>query len=286
MAHRRRKKPANGQQAFTKLPQNQAQSLVRGALARAAEDQQEYYSAFEGQQTGVPGMGSAPELQHIPALGVFKDFLHPAFTIFEYLNRSLPEEGWYDPSISPSNPFKFQLGSFTVPQNQALWLFDYEFTVYRQSGIDPGDFVRAEDGRYANQIGTDITISQRREASLRFQLDPQNISATRQEFEKNVPEIDGRTGQLNPTDAFNRAASNDFATTAGPGTSLQPLRSNKFGPRDGPWTLVADEGARVALNVVIFNRIRSPLAFIEGRQAGYLIHRQVSSALIQRVRPR
>lgn len=289
MGHRRPRRSGlspNGEAAFRTLPRQQAETLVRGALARAQETKDEYYSEFEGQQTGVPGMGPAPELRHEPAKGVFTKFLHPGFTIFEQLRRALPEEGWFDSSINPQNPFQFQLGAFTVPPGVALWLFDYEFTIYRPSGVDPGDFVRAENGRFSNQIGFDITVSRKRDANISFQLDPQPVSVSRQEFERAVPEVSGRRGAQQPTSAFDRAGANSFASTAGAGTSLLPARPNRFGPRDGPWTLIADEGAKVALNVVIFNRVRAPISTIEGRQAGYLLNRQVTSSLINRVRPR
>jgi len=299
MAHRRRKKSPNlgtvpgqvvpisngGHQLVSK---GAAQTLLRGEIARALQDKDDYLSTFEGQQAGVPGMGSAPEVRHEPAGGVFTKFLHPAFTIMEFLRRSLPEEGWFDPGVNPRNPIQFQLGSFQVPSGLALWLYDYEYKVFRPSGVDPGDFIPAEVGRYSNQIGFDVTLSGKRDAQLSIQLDPQTTSLSRQEFEQQ-----GNTGGAsifgNPptaSSAFDRATANSFASTAGPGTSLLPNRPNKFGPRGGPWTLVADEGTRVALNVVIFNRIRSPLAAVEGRLGGYLIQRQVSSSLINRVRPR
>lgn len=298
MAHRRKKKPlksgvsgqvvpfSNGGNEF--VSQGAAKALLKGEIARALQEKDEYLSTFEGQQAGVPGMGPGPEVRHEPAGGVFKEFLHPAFTIMEFLRRSLPEEGWFNSKVNPRNPIQFQLGSFTVPQGLTLWLFDYEYRVLRNSGVDPGDFIPAETGRYSNQIGFDLTLNGRRDANLSLQLDPQSSSLSRQEFEQSGGTVASSIFGLppTPTSAFERATANSFASTAGAGTSLLPNRPNKFGPRGGPWTLVAVEGTQVSMNVVIFNRIRSPLAAVEGRLGGYLIQRQVSSSLIQRVRPR
>ena len=82
------------------------------------------------------------------------------------------------------------------------------------------------------------------------------------------------------------SAARTFASTASPGTSLLPRRPGVQGPRGGPFTFVVDEGASIGLNVVIFNALTSPIAAIGGRLAGYLIHTNLSSALLQRVRPR
>lgn len=236
-------------------------------------------TAHFGQEAGVPGMGRAPALQHQPGGRVVQDLLHPSFSIFEQLYRVLPEEGWFSPLVSPTTPVQFQLGAFEVPRNQALWLTDYEFSVYRPSGVDPGDFVQAAQGRFSNVLGFDITISGQRDANLSYQLDPVPVVLQRQEFEAPI-------GNPRSPAAFNRAAANSFASTAGPGTSLLPVRRQTQGPEGGPFTFVVGEGSQVALNCVIFNTVPSPLSAIQGRHAGYLLHQNVSEALLNRIRPR
>jgi len=258
------------------LPRGNAQAALQEGLREFA---QHGASEFAGQEAGPVGMGPAPPLVHQPGNGVISRLLHPAFVIQERVWRSLPEEGWYNASLQPERPIEFQLGSFKVPAGMALWLFDYEFSVARLSGLDPGDFVIAEDGRFANQMGFDLTISGSRKADIVYQLDPSPVSLTREEF--NPPP------NARPVAAqFDRARAGSFASTASPGTALLPARRQMQGPSNGPFTFIAKEGDEVALNCVIFNTLRSPLAFIEGREAGYLIHDSVSEALLNRVRPR
>ncbi len=266
---------------FAVLPRNAAAAVLREAATDVvAERRARIGSEFHGQQAGVPGFGEAPVLVHEPGGAVVHDLLHPAFSIFEKMDRVLPEEGWFDPDLNPQSPIQFQLGAFKVPSGQALWLFDYQFQVYRPSGVDPGDFIPAAPGRFSNQLGFDVTVSGRREGNLSFQLVPQAVSLTRQAF---APPTG--TG-ARTADQFARAAAGSFASTASPGNSLLPVRPNMQGPRGMPFTFVVGEGSVVALNVVIFKTVRAPISAIEGRQAGYLIQTNESDALINRVRPR
>lgn len=263
---------------FEMLTRSAATAVVRDAQSDFRARQQRLATEFQGQQAGVPGFGVQPTLTHEPGGAVVHELLHPAFTIFERLERVLPDESWFDPDLNPRSPQQFQLGSFKVPAGQALWLFDYQFQVYRPSGVDPGDFLPAAPGRFSNQMGFDVTVSGRREANLSYQLAPQAVSLTRQAF-------DPPTGFAARFDQFNRAAAGTFASTASAGNSLLPVRENMMGPRGMPFTFVVSEGSEVALNVVIFNTVRAPIAAIEGRVAGYLLQTNASSSLLNRVRP-
>jgi hypothetical protein len=271
--------------------QSAAAALVREAQGETAEREEQLQSEFFGQQAGVPGMGDAPELRHEPGASVLANkLLHPAFQIMEREYRALPEQGWFTPDVNPKRPIEFQLGSFEVPRNQALWLTDYQFQVFRPSGVDPGDFVVAAPGRFSNQIGFDISARGKRQSNISYQLDPQPVFQGRPEYQPQITPPSGFFAGPGPgtgaADPFNNAAARTFASTASPGTSLLPRRPNVQGPRGGPFTFVVGEGAAVSLNVVIFNALTSPIAAIGGRLAGYLLHVNLSSALLQRVRPR
>lgn len=285
MVHPLRKKRAAPAVAgnFSVVPAALARAVVAAAQGEQERNLQHQLSASEGQQAGVPGFGPAPALYHQPGGDLVSDLQHPAFTTFERLRRKLPEEGWFNPNLDPRHPVQFSIDAFEVPKDMALWLFDYEFSVYRQSGIDPGDFIRAEDGRFSNQIGFDINISGRRPSNLSYQLDPSPVTFERPAF---APPIGTAVGALGGASAFNSSAANSFASTTNVGTSLLPARQNVQGARDKPFTFVVEQGAVVTLNCVIFNTIRAPLAAIEGRHAGYLIHVNTSSSLLARVRPR
>jgi len=271
------------------LPGNAVRSAAAALVAEARGDtakrQEQLATEFFGQQSGVPGMGDAPALYHEPGASVLANkLLHPAFQIMEREFRALPEEGWFNPDVNPKRPIEFQLGSFEVPRNQHLWLTDYQFQVFRPSGVDPGDFVVAAPGRFSNQMGFDVSARGKRQSNISYQLDPQPVFQGRPEFQPAIPPPSGRGAGA--ADPFNNAAARTFASTASPGTSLLPRRPNVQGPRGGPFTFVVAEGSAISLNVVIFNSITSPIAAIGGRMAGYLLHTNLSSALLNRVRPR
>lgn len=235
---------------------------------------------FAGQSAGPPGFGGEPGLIHEPGGDVLRRLVHPdAFTTFEQLYRALPEDSWFSPLTTPSRPVQFELGSFTVPQNQHLYVYDYEFSVLRLSGVDAGDYVKSEDYRFSGVLGFDINFSGRRLSNLLYQLDPVPILASRPTYE---PPIGARATPAQ----FDRSVAQSFAANASPGTSLLPMRPQRQGARDMPFTLVAKQNDRVSLNCVIFKQIKSPVAAIEGRVAGFLLHTQASNALINRLRPR
>src|SRR5690606_34718145 len=97
---------------------------------------------------------------------------HPSIIPFEQLYRRLPEEGMYSPTLSPSRPFSFEMGAYTVPSRQALLLYDLRPDIYRFSGIDPGDYVPLETRRFGSIMGFDITVDQRHVGQMSFELDP------------------------------------------------------------------------------------------------------------------
>ncbi len=233
---------------------------------------------YSGQEAGVPGMSTLTDTVHLPGGESVTKFLHPVFTIFERQYSVLPDEGWFQPSVNPRNPIQFQLGSFEVPKDQCLWLFDYEFFIMRPSGLDPGDWFRAEEGRFSNVLGFDLTFTGRREANTSYSLDPAPVQVQRPEFEVQV-------GQAN-AGQFNRSAANSFASTASAGTSLLPVRDTLMGARGMPFTIIAKQNTRVAMNTVIFRPVQSPIAAVVSRMGGYLLHHNLSESLMNRVRPK
>jgi hypothetical protein len=246
-----------------------------------------------GQDTGVPGQGGEPFAIHEPGGELLKQLLHPAVTVFDQMYRTLPDDGWYSPLVSPSRPVQFELGAYKVPSDVHLWMMNYEFAVFRQSGVDAGDFVRSEDERFSGVMGFDLTVDGRRPASLLFQLDPISVQTTRQQFEpiigQSTPSRLSAVAQISGTvpAQFNRAAATAFASTANAGTSLLPARSRRQGaPAPAPYTVVVKGGQSVALGCVIFKTVPSPLAFVQGEITGYLLEANQSYALINRMRPR
>jgi hypothetical protein len=234
-----------------------------------------------GQAVGPPGFGGQPADVHQPGGSVLFDLQHPEFRLVEEMYRILPDESWFQPTVSASNPIQFEIGAFTVPNGQQYWLFDYEFSVYRFSGIDPGDYIKAEAGRFTGVMGWDITVNGRRPSHLLYELDPHAAQVQKQSF--STP---GPLGQAANASSFNRSAAQSFAAVASQGTSVLPVRRAVQGAQGAPFTLIARQQDKVALSIIIFRRIRAPIAAIEARHAGFLLQGNTADALIARMRPR
>jgi len=265
------------------LPSGAARSLIPGMpVGRPYPGMPKDQPNEQGQEVGPPGLGAAPILAHQPGGNLVQALQPNGFTTFEQLYRAAPEEAWFSPEVSPSNPVQFDLGSFQVPINQHLWIMDYEFSVYRQSGVDPGDILKAEDGRFSGVMGFDININGRRMGNLLYQLDPQPVQDVQSAFQP--PIGTGRATQAQ----FDSAAFNSFASTSGQGISLLPVRRARQGVDSsvGPFTMIAQPTNTVTLTVVIFKTVLNPITAIEGRFMGFTVAANLSSALLMRTRPR
>lgn len=249
-----------------------------GAYLREMQQQGLVAQGVAGQQAGPPGIGPEPRLAHEPGGDLLNRIQHPSFDTVEHLFRSLPEESWFSPQTSPRKPVKFEIGSFRVPDNSYFLLCDYEFTPLRQSGVDPFDFVFAEDGRFSGMIGYDINVNGRRTSNLFYQLDPAPVQFARSSFD--APSAT-RTAAV-----FNKASANSFGSFSGEGTSILPSRPNVQGARGMPFTIMAGPNSAVSLSCVIFRRVLTPLAGIQATVSGYTIHTNTLQALMERMRPR
>ena len=246
---------------------------------------------LRGRTDGQHGLGSGPPGSRVappPVLQAGGQALFaqqsPIFNTIERLRRSLPEEGWFEETMSPDKPYIWTILSYEVPEGQSLWLTDYEFSVGRQSGIDAGDFVYAEDGRFSGVMAFDVNINGlTRTNNLAYGLDPQPIPLDRQEFDVPVRGIIIEAGAT-PAE-FSTAAAQSFASPAGVGNSALPVRPNVQGARKGPFTLVVGENNTVVLRGIVFRPVRTPIAFVEARFGGFTLHTNLSETLIERMRP-
>jgi len=217
--------------------------------------------------------------------------VHPEVTPFEFLYRRLPEEGMFLPSVSPSNPFTFELGAFRVPDTFCLLLIDLRANVFRFSGVDPGDTVPVESQRFSSIMGFLPTVDQRQLANLTYQLDPVPIQTFQEAF---TPPIGG-IAELPPALAnafgvqnnsrFNLAAATSFATAAGAGDQLQPQRPRRYGPLGVPFTLIVRPGATFQVRCVVFRPVPSPIAFIEYDIAGMLMPELWLNTMMECMKP-
>lgn len=226
-------------------------------------------------EVGPPGVGIEPMLVHEPGGDVIRRLEHPAFTTLERMRRIGPpvNGAWFNPNVSPQSPVQFEILSFKVPRGQQAWVFDYSFSLYRQSGVDPGDLVKAEDGRFSSSIGFDVTLDGQRVGAIQYGLVP-------------IPQPLGRPQFSNPRFAPATVNADDYAGPATQGLSLLPARETVAGARGAPFTLIANEGQQVTLTAVIFRRFRAAIGAVEGRIGGYLLATNFAQSLTNRLRPR
>jgi hypothetical protein len=180
-------------------------------------------------------------------------------------------------TVSPENPFTFELGAFRAPDTFVLLLFDLRPDIYRFSGVDPGDTVPVEARRFSSILGFQISVDQRQPGNVEFQLDPVPIQQFPQAF---TPAISGNSelpasiaaalGAQNNS-RFNLAGATSFASASGAGSSLLPQRPTRYGPLSVPFTLYVKPGQTVQIRCVVYNPIPSPIAFFEYDIAGMLM---------------
>lgn len=266
-------------------------------------------SAFSqvGQEVGPPGYAASPVDVHQPGGALLTQLLHPSITIWEQMFRISPSDAWFLPTVNAANPVQFELGSYRVPSGQHLWLRGYEFSVYRQSGVDSGDFLKAEGDRFSGMIGFDLTVNGTRPASIKFQLEPTPASVgnsaftgacagsasqpfalakpTGGSFKMGSPVL--KYGILGTGGSCVNLSGGQGSSVASQGTSLLPSRPERMGPlAPDPFTIVVKENQSLVLTCVIYRAIRSPIAFIQADAKGYLVQTNASEALMNRVRPR
>jgi len=206
--------------------------------------------------------------------------VHPSITQFEQLFRVLPEEGMFDPRVTPQRPFSFEMGAFRAPGRMALALFDLRPDIYRFSGIDAGDYVPVEARRFASIMGFDILIDGRRtDGNIQYQLDPQAIQHGGTQAYQPEP------GSTDLYAALDIGQSSSFASPAGSGNALTPQRPTRYGALSLPFMMLVRSGQVVQIRCVIFRRIPSPIAFIEYDIAGLLIPEQILSTYLECIKP-
>jgi hypothetical protein len=260
-------------------PASTASPMARNAMATPVARNNMAESQI-GSGGSVPGQGAAPMLMHEPGGELLNKLVHPVFQVIEQMDRVLPEESWFSNLVTPNAPIQFDITSYQVPEGKTLWIYEYEFQIYRFSGVDAGDFIAAEHGRFTNVMGFDVRVGERRPNHIRYGLDPQPIQVSRIQYRPTVQDLN-----MSDPATFNQQASKSFGNVAGTSMALLPVRREMQGPSNAPFTMFANENENINLSCVIFRQVQTPLAAIEARFAGYLMNDQVSTALLNRIRP-
>jgi len=193
---------------------------------------------------------------------------NPLLRIFEYVQRTEPNESWFDPARDPSHPTQFELGTVKPQQGQTLVCMEYEIRPYRFSGINAYDFMPLPDGRLSGSMGYTIRINGSYPADLKYQLDPIPSTVTA----SSTPPGGNPFNLANQLSADNFAVvrASEYASAAGFGTSLMPQSPRMFGPANRPWAEVLQEEQAMTIYGVVFRQVESPIAFVQTRVSGYL----------------
>jgi hypothetical protein len=248
----------------------------------------------------------------IPAGGALAShLLSDDFKPFSRLYRQAASRGLY--SANRSRPFSMVLGAITVPRGQILMLAG---AIVRPYGFDPiaaGDAIPLEPRRLALSLGYDLTVAVTgRPGNITAELIPKNPDPTETLAYPVTPSSsvgfpplpsgppDGivATGASGATGALVSAqqAVSPLTAQASPvdprqyilsaSGAPQPITpSTKQGPIDLPFTYMVVEGESVTLSAVAFGPIRIALSMIEGELTGYLLPKDQTLALMQRMRP-
>lgn len=258
-----------------------------------------------GSSGGVAGAAAAPApapsatfgsdgplLRTLAAGGALATlFQHPSFQSVENLWRKLAEQAMF--TATPEQPFKFELGAFVVPRSMAFLISDFRFSAHRLSGAAVGDTVPLEPERLSTLFAFDLTIANKRQATLRMEIDPTAINVQKEAFFSSqsggtIFPASGTGGRgLAPTvpAQFNLARSARSVEVAGAGLSALPNRTRRLGPRNMPFTQIAKEGERVQGTCTIFRAVPIPLAFFELDLAGFLMSRSTMDTMLAGLKP-
>jgi hypothetical protein len=258
----------------------------RGALRRARDEEHAERLGYTGRDAGPAGMPGPPAVIHAPGGELVEKLLPMGATVFDREWRKLPDESMYLPTVDPRNPFKFTVGSYSVPKGTFLLLEHYEFRVMLPDPISPHDYRYAEDGRFAGSLGFDINVnSSERGGDVSYQLDPQPIPTALEQFEPTVAPVT-RGGRGATTARFQRVAASSFAATAGIGTSLSAPRRRPMGPAGRAFCWAIEPERILSIVCAVYRRVSTPLAGVYASASGHLISAEVATTLLNRTRLR
>lgn len=214
---------------------------------------------------------------------------HPYTQAFEQLYRVLPEAGIHDQSLGAARRnFSIDLGSFRVPPQMSLLVFDFRPDIYRFNGIDAEDAVPVEERRFAAQAGFEVEIDNKHPGNLQFNLDPRPALPS-DPSGSTVQRSRDATARASAND-FARQRSQNFAAPSGAGTALLPQRPTRYGGSGlanptAPMTIFVGENRVFAARFVVFRAIESPIAFIEFAFSGLLVSKNAIERYLECTKP-
>lgn len=240
--------------------------------------------------------------------------LHPSVVPFQYSFRKSPQAGLY--TASKDRPYQAELGSFTVPDNQALALCEYRFQVFTFSAAIAGDTIPIEPESQGLALAYDLSISNQRPGNIRNELAPTPAPADPTMF-VGVP-VPGIIVQPPNVQGVPVGGSSSFVTPYGdvaalgnssqpavaPGISFFAPNAGQFinniaggdgllpqngkgqqGPDKFPFTFYAKPNEAVQVKAVAFRPVTVVVAYMQCTLSGYLMSKGVLERMLEGVRP-
>ena len=224
------------------------------------------------------GAHEAPSRVSFP-LGSLYNHVLPleAVTPFTFVGSKLPNENMFDPNVSPTTPYTFDVAIYQVPRNMVLLVLGYAFSASRNGGVDAYDTQLLEPGRMKQSWIWDI-----------------NVSGTRQQRNTSMEIVPTPVVQNGAGNGIPQAiAANAFASTnaklaqaiGGAGLAGLPFDGREYGPDNAPFSLRADQGQTVAIRCSIIRPLSVSLASIDGRIDGVLFPVTLLDAYADLIQP-
>lgn len=192
----------------------------------------------------------------------------PALEVYEEIFRIEPNESWFDPNRSQSNPTQFELASISADTGRWIFVFDYSIRPFGFSGIAIGDVMPMPEGYMSGSFGYAIRIGGRPAGIVRYRLNPTSPALRKQRFGFNQSKFQQLANMTQ--DDFSRTRANSFASASGFGGEIHPQAPGRFGATNVPFMLSVGDGLPVEITGVLFNEVTLPVAFIETRISGYI----------------
>lgn len=203
----------------------------------------------------------------------------PVLEQYEEMFRTEPNDSWFDPNRSPSNPTQFEIGAVSAEKGRWIFIFDYSIRPFGFSGIAANDVVPLPEGQLSGSFGYVIRLGGRAPGVVKYRIIPTSPTLRRTQFTFNERKLQPAS-QLN-SDDFARTRAETFASAAGYGGEVHPQQPGRFGASNVPFMLTLSEDKVFAMTGVIFNRIATPIAFVEGRVSGYITSAVIGAKLLR-----
>jgi len=184
-----------------------------------------------------------------------------AINPFTYEGSKKANNGWYNPQLSPQNPYTFDLLTYTVPKAEMLVVLGYSIAADRQCGPGPYDTEPIAHGRMRQSWLFDLTVSGAHpDRRLHYEVIPTPI--VQRGAGTGLP-------QARVQSAFAAAPARQAQAIGSAGLAALPFDARMYGPESAPFTLLVPQGRTIAGRVSIQRALSIPLADIRFRVDGF-----------------